>query len=179
MADPAHRAGRERRRRDQLRGVQRLRAVARAVRRDRGGLRGGAGRARGPGRGRADRASPVHGADDGHRVRGGQHRRALRRLRARRRGPDPGGDLGLRDQGLLRPGQGGYPRRPADRRHRRLTGRTSRSPEAPVLAGRGPPAYGRPVSPRAGPGCPRGRPAGRRGPGRGGGRSGPGCRPRR
>nr|WP_241846595.1 hypothetical protein [Streptomyces sp. TSRI0395] len=123
MDDSAHRARRRWRRRGQLRGVHRLRAVAGAVRRDRRGVRRGAGRARRPGRRRSDRAPAVHGADDGHRVRARQHRRALRRLRAERRRPDPGGDLGRRDQGLLRAGQGGHPGRPSGRRHRRVTGR--------------------------------------------------------
>nr|WP_251145798.1 hypothetical protein [Streptomyces sp. McG3] len=123
MDDSAHRARRRWRRRGQLRGVHRLRPVAGAVRRDRRGVRRGAGRARGPGRRRSDRAPAVHGADDGHRVRAREHRRALRRLRAERRGPDPGGDVGRRDQGLLRAGQGRHPRRPSGRRHGRLTGR--------------------------------------------------------
>nr|WP_241838944.1 hypothetical protein [Streptomyces sp. Root1295] len=122
MDDSAHRARRRWRRRGQLRGVHRLRAVAGAVRHDRRGVRRGAGRARRPGRRRSDRAPAVHGADDGHRVRARQHRRALRRLRAERRRPDPGGDLGRRDQGLLRAGQGGHPGRPSGRRHRRVTG---------------------------------------------------------
>nr|WP_316944186.1 hypothetical protein [Streptomyces sp. CB00271] len=124
MDDSAHRARRRWRRRDQLRGVHRLCAVAGAVRRDRRGVRRGAGRARRPGRRRSDRAPAVHGADDGHRVRARQHRRALRRLRAERRRPDPGGDMGRRDQGLLRAGQGGHPGRPSGRRHRRVTGRS-------------------------------------------------------
>nr|WP_308342446.1 hypothetical protein [Streptomyces sp. MW-W600-10] len=133
MDDPAHRAGRQRGRRDQLRGVHGVRALPGAVRRHDRRVRRGAGRAGRPGRRRADRAPAVHGADAGDRVRARQHRRALRRVRADRRGPDPGGDLGRRDQGLLRPGQGGYPRRPSGGRHRGLTGdagegRTERIP---------------------------------------------------
>nr|WP_317992210.1 hypothetical protein [Streptomyces sp. SP18CM02] len=122
MDDPAHRAGRRRGRGDQLRGVHGVRALPRAVRRHHLRVRRGAGRAGRPGWRRADRAPAVHVADAGDRVRVGEHRRALRRLRAGRRGPDPGGDVGRGDQGLLRPGQGRHPRRPPGRRHRGLTG---------------------------------------------------------